>query len=70
MEEQIKPPRISNWPNDKEVSTEAHSSITIPLETQLIPSFQCLEEPSYVVIFEDSHTEDHKSRNHVPKWIP
>jgi hypothetical protein len=24
MEEQIEPPPISNWPNDKEVSTEAH----------------------------------------------
>jgi hypothetical protein len=33
MEEQIEPPPISNWPNDKEVSIEAHSSITIPLET-------------------------------------
>jgi hypothetical protein len=31
--EQIEPPPISNWPNDKEVSTEAHSLITIPLET-------------------------------------
>jgi hypothetical protein len=70
IEEQIEPPPISNWPNDKEVSTEAHSLITIPLETQQIPSFQCLEEPSYVVIFEDSHTKDHKSRNCVPKWIP
>jgi hypothetical protein len=70
MEEQIELPPISNWPNDKEVSTEAHSLITIPFETQQIPSFQCLEEPSYVVIFEDSHTKDHKSRNRVPKWIP
>jgi hypothetical protein len=70
MEEQIEFPPILNWPNDKEVSIEAHSLITIPLETQQIPSFQCLEEPSYVVIFEDSHTKDHKSRNRVPKWIP
>jgi hypothetical protein len=70
IEEQIELPPISNWPNDKEVSTEAHSLITIPLKTQQIPSFQCLEEPSYVVIFEDSHTKDHKSRNRVPKWIP
>jgi hypothetical protein len=31
MEEQIEPP--PNLSNDKEVSTEAHSSITIPLET-------------------------------------
>jgi hypothetical protein len=68
--EQIEPPPISNWPNDKEVSIEAHSLITIPLETQQIPSFQCLEEPSYVAIFEDSRSQNHKSRNCVPKWIP
>jgi hypothetical protein len=68
--EQIEPLPISNWPNDKEVSIEAHSLITIPLETQQIPSFQCLEEPSYVAIFEDSCSQNHKSRNHVPKWIP
>jgi hypothetical protein len=68
--EQIEPPPISNWSNDKEVSTEAHSLITIPLETQQIPSFQCLEEPSYVEIFEDSHSQNHKSRNRAPKWIP
>jgi hypothetical protein len=71
--EQFEPPPILNWPNDKEVSTEAHSFVTIPLETyhsHQVPSFQCLEEPSYVEIFEESHTEDHKSRNRVPKWIP
>jgi hypothetical protein len=71
--EQFEPPPILNWPNDKEVSTEAHSFVTIPLETyhsHQVLSFQCLEEPSYVEIFEESHTEDHKSRNRVPKWIP
>ena len=55
------------------MSTEAHSFVTIPLETYLKPqvsSFQCLEEPSYVEIFKESHTKDHKSRNRVPKWIP
>jgi hypothetical protein len=52
------------------VSTEAHSFVTIPLETQQIPFFQCLEESSYVEIFEDSHTQNHKSKNRVPKWIP
>jgi hypothetical protein len=71
MKEQIEPPPISNWPNDKEVSTEAHSFVTIPLETyHQVPSFQCLEKPSYVEFFEESHTKDHKSRNRVPKWIP
>jgi hypothetical protein len=69
-QEQIKPPPILNWSNDKEVSTEAHSLITIPLETQEVPSFQCLEESSYVEIFEDSRSQNHKSRNRVPKWIP
>jgi hypothetical protein len=68
--EQIEPPPISNWPNDKEVSTEVYSFITIPLETQQASSFQCLEEPSYVEILEDSCSQNHKSRNHVPKWIP
>jgi hypothetical protein len=71
--EQFKPPPILNWPNDKEVSTEAHSFVTIPLKTyhsHQVPSFQCLEESSYVEIFEDSHTQNHKSRNRVPKWIP
>jgi hypothetical protein len=31
--EQIESPPIPNFPNGKEVSTEAHSFITIPLET-------------------------------------
>jgi hypothetical protein len=70
MEEQIEPPPILNWSNDKEVSTEAHSLITIPLETRQASSFQCLEESSYVEIFEDSRSQDHQSRNRVPKWIP
>ena len=69
-EEQVEPP--PNFSNEKEVSTEAHSFITIPHKTQLEPqvsSFQCLEEPSYVEIFKDSRTQDHKSRNRVPKRI-
>ena len=68
--EQVEPP--PNPSNNKEESTEAHSFITIPLETYHEPqvsSFQCLEVPSYVEIFKESHTEDHKSRNRVPKWI-
>ena len=71
-EERIEPLPISNWSNDKEVSTKAHSFITIPLETQHEPeasSFQCLEEPSNVEIFKNSRTQDHKSRNCVPKRI-
>jgi hypothetical protein len=48
-----------NFSNDKDVSTEAHSFVTIPLETQhepLASRFQCLEEPSYVEIFKESCT--------------
>jgi hypothetical protein len=69
-QEQIEPPPILSWSNDKEVSTEAHSLITIPLETYhspLVSSFQCLDELSYVAIFEDSCTQDHTSRNRGPK---
>jgi hypothetical protein len=68
MEEQIEPP--PNPSNDKDVSTKAHSFVTIPLETyhsSQVSSFQCLEEPSYVAIFEDSRIHDHKSRNRGPK---
>ena len=32
-EEQMEPPPILNLSNDKEVSIEAHSLVTIPLET-------------------------------------
>jgi hypothetical protein len=70
--EQIEPLPNPNRSNNKEVSTEAHSFVMIPLETQLEPqvsSLQCLEESSYVEIFKDSRTQDHKSRNRVPKRI-
>jgi hypothetical protein len=69
MEEQIEAPPILNWSNDKEVSTEAHSLITIPLETQQASSFQCLEKPSYVEIFKVSRTERYKYRNRHTKKI-
>ena len=61
-EEQIEPPPIPNL----------SKSVTIPLETQHEPRvspFQCLEEPSYVEIFKESRTQDHKSTNHVRKRI-
>jgi hypothetical protein len=54
------------------VSTEAHSLVTVPLKTQhelQVSPFQCLEELSYVEIFKDSRTQDHKFRNRVPKRI-
>ena len=70
--EQIEPLPIPNLSNDKEVSTEAHSFVVIPLETQYEPQaspFQCLEEPSYVEIFKESRTQRYKSRNRSPKKI-
>jgi hypothetical protein len=72
MRSNLSPPPNPIRSNDKEVSTEAHSFVTVPLKTQLEPKvspFQCLEEPSYVEIFKDSRTQDHKSRNRGPKRI-
>jgi hypothetical protein len=72
MEEQIEPPPILNWSNNKEVSTEVHSLITIPLETLHVPQasfFQCLEEPSYVEIFKVSRIDRCKYRNRHTKKI-
>jgi hypothetical protein len=72
MEEQIEPLPISNWSNDKDVSNEAHSFITIPLETQHKPQasfFKCLKEPSYVEIFKVSRTKMCKYRNRHTKKI-
>jgi hypothetical protein len=73
-EEQIEPPPTPNSSNDKEVSIEAHSFITIPLETQHEPQpqvspFQCLEKPSYVEIFKESRTLRCKSRDRSPNKI-
>jgi hypothetical protein len=71
-EEHNEPPPTTNLSNNKEVSTKAHSLITIPLETQHEPqdsSFQCLEESSYVEIFKESRTPRCKSRNRCPKKI-
>jgi hypothetical protein len=65
-EEQIEPPPTTNLSNDKEVSTEAHSFITILLKTQHEPQvspFQRLEEPSYVEICYTNllHSQTHES---------
>jgi hypothetical protein len=71
-EEQIEPLPTPNLSNDKEVSIEAHSFVTIPLKTEHEPqasSFQCLQEPSCVEIFIESCTERCKSRNRSPKQI-
>lgn len=70
--EPIAPLPNPNTSNDKEMSTEAQSFITIPLETfhELQASIlQCLKEPSYAKIVKDLCTQPRKSRNHRPKKI-
>jgi hypothetical protein len=71
-EEQSEPPPILNLSNDKEVSTKAHSFVTIPLETHnetQVSFLQCLKVLSYAIIFKDLCTKGHKSRNNLPKKI-
>jgi hypothetical protein len=71
-EEQIEPLSTPSLSNDKEVSIEAHSFVTIPLETHHEPqaSFtQCLKEPSYAKILKDPCKQASKFRNHCPKKI-
>jgi outer membrane biosynthesis protein TonB len=68
----IEPPADTSPSNDKEVSTEAHSFIIVPLETHheskaLI--LQCLKEPSYAKILKDLCRQAHKSWNHRQKKI-
>jgi hypothetical protein len=49
-----------NMSNDKEVSTEAHSFITIPLETVHEPQasvLQCLQKPSSAKSLKDRCTQ-------------
>jgi hypothetical protein len=61
-----------NTSNDKEMSTEAHSFITMPLETFLEPQaliLKCLKEPSYAKTIKDLCTQSRKSRHHFPKKI-
>jgi predicted nucleic-acid-binding protein len=71
-EEQTEPPPIPNLSNDKEVSTETHSFVTIPLKTyhETRASFlQCLKVLSNAIIIKDLCTEGYKSRNNLPKKI-
>jgi hypothetical protein len=61
-----------NTSNDKEMSTESHSFITIHLDTFLEPQtsiLKCLKEPSYAKTVKDLCTQPHKSRHHCPKKI-
>jgi hypothetical protein len=70
--EQAAPPPNPNTSNNKEMSTEAQSFITIPLETfhELQASIlKCLKEPSYAKTVKDLCTQPRKSRNLRPKKI-
>jgi hypothetical protein len=70
--EKIELPADTSLSNDKEVSTESHSFIIIPLETHhesKASILQCLKEPSYAKILKDLSRQAHKSRNHRPKKI-
>jgi hypothetical protein len=61
-----------NMSNDKEVSTEAHSFITIPLNTFHEPQasvLQCLPNPSSTKSLKDRYTQGQKSSNHHPTKI-
>jgi hypothetical protein len=71
-EVQSEPQAIPNLSNDKEVSTETHSFVTIPLKTHHETQFsflQFLEVLSYAIIFKDLCTGGHKSKNNLPKKI-
>jgi hypothetical protein len=66
------PPSTRSLSNDKEVSTKAHSFVTILFETLHEPQasiLRCLKEPSHAKLLKGLCTQDHKSRNHVPKKI-
>jgi hypothetical protein len=70
--EHTAPPPNPNTSNDKEMSTEAHSFITIPLETIHDPQasiLKCLKELSYAKTVKDLCTQPRKSRHHRPKKI-
>jgi len=70
--EHTAPPSNPKSSNNKKMSTEAHSFITIPLETFHEPQvsiLKCLKELSYAKTVKDLYTQPRKSRNHHPKKI-
>jgi hypothetical protein len=72
-EEQIETPPMPNLSNDKEVSTEAHSFVIIPLETQheqQASPFQCLEEPFYAKTLKDLCKQAGNECLKMPIWTP
>jgi hypothetical protein len=70
--EQIEPLSAPNLFDDKDVSIEAHSFITIPFVTLHEPQaliLQCLKEPSYAKSLKDLCTQALKSKNRRPQKI-
>jgi hypothetical protein len=70
--EHTEPSSYPNFSTDKEMSTEAYSFITIPLETFHEPQasvLQCLKKPASAKSLKDRCTQGHKSRNHRPTKI-
>jgi len=70
--EHTAPPSNPNLSNDKEISIEAHSFITIPLKTLHEPQasiLQCVKEPSCAKTIKDLCPQGQKSRNRHPKKI-
>jgi len=70
--EHTTPPSNPNMSTDKEMSIEAYSFITIPLETFHEPQasvLQCLQKPSFAKSLKDRCTQYQKSRNHRPTKI-
>jgi hypothetical protein len=70
--EHIKSPTTPSLSNDKEMSTRAHSFVTIPFKTfhePQAPLIQCLKEPFYAKTFKDLCKQVGKPKNHRPKKI-
>jgi hypothetical protein len=68
----IEPPADTSLSNDKEVSIESHSFITVSFETlyeSKASILQCLKDSSYAKILKDLCRQAHKSRNCRPKKI-
>jgi hypothetical protein len=70
--EHIEPPTTPSLSNDMEMSTKAHSFVTIPFETlhePQAPLIQCLKEPFYAKALKDLCKQAGKPRNHHSKKI-
>jgi hypothetical protein len=61
--EHTEPLPYPNMSTDKEMSTEAHSFITIPLETFMSPKFQFFNVSKYHLLLKASRIDAHKIKN-------